>query len=247
VPDPILGAAREPYGARAVVYGLLVDPRPEVSEKQLRRLDEHAHQGVVGETKKLLPRIRSLDARLRLPLVDLALGTLRELTSEQCQVFLSNVEALIAADERVELSEWVLRRIIVSHLAPRSGSSRPPRYRHDSLARLKQPAATLLSALAHAEHGDRGEAASAFDAGASTLRLPRLDLQPKEQCSLDALDGALDELQSVVPRLKGQLIAACAAVIAADKEISIREAELLRAFSDSLGCPMPPLLSGGPS
>jgi Zn-dependent protease with chaperone function len=247
IPDPILEAAREPYGARAVVYALLVDPRPEVSEQQLRRLDEHADRGVAGETRKVLARVQSLDPRLRLPLVDLALGTLHELTKEQCRVFVCNVEALIAADERVELMEWVVRRIVVSHLSPRLGRWSPPRYRHYSLAGMKEPVAVLLSALAHAERGEGGKAGAAFEAGASALQLPGVELRPKERCSPEALDRALDRLQSVVPRRKKELIAACAAVIAEDREISCREAELLRAIADSLGCPIPPFLPGGPA
>jgi hypothetical protein len=40
------------------------------------------------------------------------------------------------------------------------------------------------------------------------------------------------------------LIDACAASISADAEVSIGEAELLRAICDMLDCPMPPLLPG---
>jgi hypothetical protein len=40
---------------------------------------------------------------------------------------------------------------------------------------------------------------------------------------------------------------ACAATICADREVSVGEAELLRGVCDMLGCPMPPLLPGGPT
>jgi hypothetical protein len=42
------------------------------------------------------------------------------------------------------------------------------------------------------------------------------------------------------------LLHACAVTVAADREVSVVEAELLRATADSLGCPMPPLLPGQP-
>jgi hypothetical protein len=44
--------------------------------------------------------------------------------------------------------------------------------------------------------------------------------------------------------LKQQLIGACARVIMFDREVTVDEAELLRAIADGLGCPMPPLLPG---
>jgi hypothetical protein len=40
-------------------------------------------------------------------------------------------------------------------------------------------------------------------------------------------------------------ILACAACIGADGRVTVEEGELLRAISDSLGCPMPPLLGRG--
>ena len=45
---------------------------------------------------------------------------------------------------------------------------------------------------------------------------------------------------------KGKLLHACAVTVAADREVTVVEAELLRATADSLGCPMPPLLPGQP-
>ena len=40
------------------------------------------------------------------------------------------------------------------------------------------------------------------------------------------------------------IIEACAICIAADRKITVDEAELLRVVADSLGCPIPPLLPG---
>ena len=37
-----------------------------------------------------------------------------------------------------------------------------------------------------------------------------------------------------------------AAAILADQQVTVHEAELLRGIADSLGCPMPPALSGQP-
>ena len=62
--------------------------------------------------------------------------------------------------------------------------------------------------------------------------------------SLAAIDSALDNLAAAVPKLKRIILAACVACVLADRQVTVAEAELLRAVADSLGCPMPPLLSG---
>src|SRR5690606_28955844 len=88
LPPAVLEAAHQPYGARAIVYGLLVDRRPKIREKQLAALDRLAAPDVAALTKKLLPYLDVLDVRARLPLVDLATSSLRAMSPSQYKDFL---------------------------------------------------------------------------------------------------------------------------------------------------------------
>jgi hypothetical protein len=60
---------------------------------------------------------------------------------------------------------------------------------------------------------------------------------------LSSLDRALNDLDAAAPQLKRQILAGCAACIGADGRITLEEGELLRAISNALGCPLPPLQS----
>ena len=71
-------------------------------------------------------------------------------------------------------------------------------------------------------------------------------MTPVQQCGLQALDDSLKELAKVSPAIKRTVLQACTACIAADGEVTIEEAELLRAIADSLDCPIPPFLAGTP-
>ncbi len=51
----------------------------------------------------------------------------------------------------------------------------------------------------------------------------------------------LVRLNALEPFLKKLVINACAATVSADGHLQRQEAELLRAISDGLGCPIPPL------
>jgi uncharacterized tellurite resistance protein B-like protein len=73
-----------------------------------------------------------------------------------------------------------------------------------------------------------------------------LGFLPADRCGLARLDEALSVLNELAPRQKRRLIHACAVTVSADREVTVMEAELLRATADSLGCPMPPLLPGQP-
>jgi len=59
---------------------------------------------------------------------------------------------------------------------------------------------------------------------------------------LFCLNKALDELVLLKPLQKPALLKACAACIAADKEVTPIESELMRAIAATIDCPMPPLL-----
>jgi hypothetical protein len=75
--------------------------------------------------------------------------------------------------------------------------------------------------------------------GDHTYRLP-----PREECSLAEFDAALQTLRRSAPTVKRRIVGACAACIQADQQVTVREAELLRAVCDTLDCPLPPLVVG---
>jgi Zn-dependent protease with chaperone function len=241
LPGELLSAAHESYGARAVVYALLVDADPAVRAHQLEQLERRADPGVLAATHGLLPAVARLDRAAALPLVDLAMPALRELSPAQYTVFRENVTALVEADDRIDLFEWALQRVLLTHLAPEFERVRRPRVRHRSLRGLGPQLSVVLSTLAHVRPGAADHARRAFLAGARHLDAP-VELLPRQHCGLAVLDAALLELADAAAPAKRDIVAACTEVVCADGTLDVHEAELLRAVADTLGCPMPPIL-----
>jgi hypothetical protein len=243
LPASLVSAAHEPHGARAVVYALLLDRETEPRRTQLAQLSASADQGVYQETLRLARLIEPLDVRVRLPLLEIALPALRALTPAQYQPFKQNVGDLVQADDHIDLFEWSLQRILLRDLETQYGTVTPPRIRYHTLASLQPQCEVLLSMLAHA--GQRGvEAAqNAFALAWQQLELPEARLRPADACGLDALDAALAALEEAAPRVKRRILHGAVTCITADRTVTATEAELLRATSASLGCPMPPLLA----
>jgi hypothetical protein len=98
----------------------------------------------------------------------------------------------------------------------------------------------IISALASAS---TAETQRAFAAGARELD-PEQPIQMVRIENLASLDGALRKLSQSSPAVKQRLISAFAATIAADGEVNVAEAELLRAVAATLDVPIPPLLTG---
>jgi Zn-dependent protease with chaperone function len=243
LPAAITMAAHEPYGARALVYGLLLDRDAEQRRAQLRQLQAAADPGVFEETLRLVPTLAGLDRTVRLPLVEIAIPALRTLGADEYRRFRKNVSMLIEADERLDLFEWALQRVLLHGLDEHHGDAPRPGPGHRALSTLQAPCEVLLSSLARAGDADERGAEAAFHHAWRVLDLPGTRLLDEAEAGFDALDTALDELAEAAPKAKRRILEAAAACIAADRQVTVAEGELLRAIAASLGVPVPPLLA----
>jgi Zn-dependent protease with chaperone function len=246
IPEALRVAAQEPFSARALVYALLLDPRADQRELQLARVKAGAPLPDFAETVRLAAPVRALPDGLRLPLLDLAMPALRQMSPRQHQAFRAQVEALMSADRRLSLFEYTLRCVLHRHLDAQFLPRRPTGPVHSSPQKLASALAKVLALLAWEGQPEPDQAARAFDAGMRsylggdhTYRLP-----PREECSLAEFDAALRTLNQSAPAVKRQIVIACATCILANQQVTVREAELLRAICDTLDCPQPPLVVG---
>lgn len=248
LPTPLAQAAHEPYGARAVVYALILDDDPAVRRGQLERLERHADPLVYAETERLAPLVAATGRLRRLPLAELCLPALRQLSERQYQAFRTNVAALVEADRVTSLFEYALQRMLVRRLERARGEGRPGR-EIGSLAPLRPAATVLLSTLAHLGHAGEAESRRAFEwamgelfpgsAPAGSAPAP----MPGTPARLAEVDRALGRLAAAAPGLQRRLLTACVTCLAADGKLTPDEAELLRAVADALELPLPPLLA----
>ena len=241
IPPTVRQAAGEPFGARAVIYGLLTDPRDSVANEQRRLLEELADPAVVAQYQALIAELRTLLEAERLPLLELTMPALRALSADQYQRFRKVVQALIAADKTVDLKEWTLQRFLIQQLDLSFGLRKPAREVHGRLAARKNELQILLSLGAHTEYPERYLAERAFAAGALESGIEGLELLPREALTLRQLNHALDTLEQLKPLIKPQLLKACAACIMYDGKITTPAYELLRTIASCLDCPMPVL------
>lgn len=238
LPPRLHEATYDALGAQAVIYALLLDARADLRTEQLDRLARQAERSIVEETARLVPAVDSLAPELRLPLAELTLPALAGLSPPQYARFRKNLDTLMLADRRIDLSEYALRTMMLSHLG-RQFEPRRARTRYEKMSAIREPAALLLSVLARRGHTDEATARRAFAAGLAHLGVSA-DMRPAADCGLAALDAALAKLADAGPKLKQQIVEACLGVIAFDQQAQLAELEILRAVVDALDCPMPP-------
>lgn len=241
LPTEFSSAVNDPYAARAVIYFLVLNKDPAVQAEQLGHLKSAADVGVYEETMKLVRAGAELNKEFRLPLVDMALPTLQQLSPGQYDLFKQNLDALIDIDSKISLFEWSIRKIVFHHLDPVFDKKPGTVHQNLTLEQTKTACAVLLSVLVYSGKQQGMQDTDVF-AGASTeLGKLNLKLLEKSEISLTRLNSSLDRLARLKPLEKPRLLKACAACITADRQITPSEVEVYRAVAAILDCPVPPL------
>ena len=175
-------------------------------------------------------------------MIELTLPALEGLSQEQYRRFRTVVQALIAADNRVDLREWILQRLVIRQLDQQFGLRKPARAKHGKLLQVKAQLQVMLSLVAHTEYPDAQQAGQAFDAGATEAGVTDMTLLPRDTLDLNTLNNALDTLEQLKPLAKPRLLKACAVCLLFDGNTTVPAQELLRTLASCLDSPMPLLV-----
>ena len=234
---------RDPDGARAALVALLFAPKEDVLQGQVAALKAAGLGALAEQAVAIAPLCRRLGAAFHLPVVDLALPAVKAAPEKARDELIAALDAVIRADRRVSLHEFVVLTLVRSQLAPRG---KPGAVGNRKIADLQAEAVVLLSLMAHAgtrrdATGERGAAlATAMRAGTKEMGLP--ETAPATGLTLETAAAALETLKNLAPMQKAILIKGLFAVVSADGTIRVVEAELMRLTGAVLDCPLPPLL-----
>jgi Zn-dependent protease with chaperone function len=243
LPDLLTEEVHDPIGAACTVFALLLHADPSDDEPMLEQMRTHYGKSIAERTARILEFVKPLSPYSRLPLAQLTMTALRQLTPAQFDQFRRLAVQLVKADRHVSLFEFCMQRMILKHLSRHFADTPPEPVLYKTLDAVAAPTALLLGALAHAGHPqDQAAATAAYRTGCSTLagRIALPALGPAEAYGFGPLDEALRHTVCSSGAVKQQILEACAATIEHDGKMKIDEAELLRTIADALDSPMPP-------
>lgn len=238
LPEPLRNASESAYSSRAVLYALLISEQKN-KDASWKLLKENTDDAIFTLSKELYNEIVNLDERLLLPLLELSVGALRELSLEQYKRLKQTVNTIITADKTVDLYEWVLQRLAMQQLDEHFLLRKPAKAKYAYLGAVKSEAEILLSLMAYVEHESDEDAKQAFERGIKEIGAHAFRIIPRQDLSLNNINSALDKLGQLKPLLKPRILKACAAIIMTDGETTRKGLELFRTLSICLDCPAP--------
>ncbi|TMH41663.1 MAG: hypothetical protein E6H56_07300 [Betaproteobacteria bacterium] len=235
IPAEIRSAVGSEKGAEAALFALLLG-EGELRKAQLALIGGRSGAEVPAQSARLADALKPLGARARLPVLQLAIPTLKRLPGPERDALLGTIKAVIEADRKITLGEFVLLTLCRSQIQKEPG--RPPAVKYRSVDAVATEAAVLLSLLAHSGKGGM----AAFDKGMAALGAAGGVLRSPSELNIGTVESALNELNLLAPLKKPLFIKACVATAMADDKLTLAEAELLRAICASLDSPLPPIL-----
>ena len=244
IPAAIRTAARSPHDAPILVCGLLLDDAEEPRGKQLAAIASDLGGDALHTLQQLEPALRQLKPAHKLPVLQLALPSLKALEPTALGPFAGALDDLVQAEGKVTTFAFALQRLVLRTLSIHRAPSVSITQIY-SFQAVTGEISVVLSALAHASSEDASEAARAFAQGAAQLKLVegKISFLSETDSGLVQLDAALDKLAGASGPIKQRLLMASAHVVSADGVLLTQEAELLRAVAASLDVPVPPLAS----
>ncbi len=230
-------------GACAAVIALLLAPRDSVMEEQLAAARAAGAARLADAAGAIAKELRGLGPAFHLPVIDLALPAIKSAPADARSELLKALEAVIHADRRVSLHEFVVLTLMRSQLGQPLAAAAS---KFKTIADARAEIVLLLSLVAYAgcrpgAEGER-EFAAAFRAGATEMGLGDASPVSRDAIQLDAAGAALENLRGLAPLPKAELVKGLFAAVTADGTIRVIEAELMRMVGAVLDCPLPPLL-----
>ena len=241
LPEAIVAAGRHAQSARALLLALALDTNPDTRARQKQVIAQRLTPEIAAATAALEHDVAALEPEQLIPALLRGFPALRQLTREERVQLMACLNGMLPGGGAVALHSYVLRKLAQVHL--RDDLTPVARTRRLTLDVVQQDTQVLFSVLARYGHNDETSARRAYEVGMHHLF-------PRDRPAYGiagpwaaALDLALSRLDQLAPIAKEQLVEAMVATVTHDQQLTIGEAELLRAVCASVHCPLPPLVA----
>jgi len=229
IPEELRAAADDPVSAMALVVGLILRRDPVLRAAQLEKARGLAGGEVSREAAWFEPLLRDLPAGARVPLLDLSMPALRQLSPEQQGLFRLAIDKV-----GYDAEDGLIVLLIQASMRRYLSQGKNPVSREGD---LRAACGIVLSAVVRTSSESPEAKGRAYQLGAGVLGLPGLNpaLLDASQIDLQKVDEALAVIagQSVYDRRK--FVRACGVAMLNDGKAESAEIEIVRAVADSLG------------
>lgn len=245
LPENWVEACHDREYAQALVFGLLVAGDEQLRQGEIKFLEKRAGQRAVELVLQWHDTLKEAHSSQKIALIDLSIPTLRRLSLPEYDRFIEITRWMIASDGQVDIFEYMLQKVSERHLDSYFYPSRSPRVKYNKLRHVKDEVNILLSTMAGIGADSGQSLAESYTSATQDLGYElgeSIAILPADQCTLKHVETALERVEQCSSVVKRQIIHACGLAVMHDGVLDSREAEMLRAVADAIGCAIPPFV-----
>ncbi len=236
-------ACHDKQESQLLIFGMLMAVDGNLQKAEVHHLKSAIGENMAEVSAHWQKQLIELHSTKKIALLDLCIPALRSLSQLEYQRFIKITQYLISSDKNVDLFEFMLQKVLQRHLDSHFIRQSSPSVKYKNIYSVADPANVILSTIVGVGAKNQSDLESAYTVAVTELfnDVPvSMSILPANQCGLDVIDDALVELRQASPLLQKKLLASCMKAVMHDDEVTSREAELLRAVADALGCTIAP-------
>ncbi len=237
IPQGLREAARDPFSAAPLALAVLLDSEESIQLRQFELVAEHSPSWS-EQMQAYLPELKILSKSAFLPVLDLLLPAIKCLSASQYTGLRSAMAAMVRADGRVDLLEWVWFELLRQHGDRHFGLARAPKATYKTLKQVSGIYAVVLSRLALIGQTGDQERLRAFGKGANVAGVYTVKLLPEEKCTQAAFTRAVHDLNKAFPLLKPRLLKGLVAAAKQDGKVCEHERMIIETIAVIWDCPL---------
>ncbi len=244
IPAQLYDAAHSSELAFLLSIALVLDQSKRTIDRQFSLLQEQLGSERTEIIRRYYDELSTSSGEYRLPLLEITFPALKRRPMPELAFLVELTNRLIEVDGDIDLYEFCFYRIMMSSLGQAIDPTGTHGVRRSRRQDLQSAATELLRILADHGHDSDQERSAAFAAGIATLGpwAHGAKYESDRECSVARLNNSLDVLLGLNSKGQESLLRAVSATAAHDGQISVAEAELIRAVCATLNYPLPPIL-----
>ena len=240
-PDALVDFIQCPVATPLVLATLwIAHSRRHAHEAILERFEGRDRQRLAA----LLPAMHHLNEAQHVMLFDDAVSRIPALPDSARQALAGTHQRLAPWTEEHNMFHWMWKVVLASILKPADDACRRSRY--GQLEEVAGACEFVLSTVCHEGAEQEAMASFAFQRGLASLGISHVGLLPKENCTWENFETAMEVTRQLTASSRRQLLLACTAALTSDRVITPTESYTLRGICAELDFEVPSLLPGQP-
>lgn len=242
IPDPLRQAAHSKQQVREVVAYLLLSDDADTRAAQLRVFEQELGPVSAEILADLAQQYPVIQPETRLPILEIALNTLRHLPQQDRRDLEETLSRLIEVDGKVSVHEYALAKMLALAFKDTANPSQTRLHGSHGIADFEKEISQLINILAFYGNPDDLEySTQAYQQGLQQLNITQADppIRHWESRWHHQLNSALEVVNELTPLAKEKLLEALYHTVTYQQRVTQSEIELLRVIASAMHVPIP--------